>query len=73
LVDSNTEKAKLRVAEDNYHNLATPRNTDGALKTKATVGVEIEDKYGIFVTGEYLTGNSAKNDYKVGITLKSVF
>ena len=73
LVDSNTEKAKLRVAEDNYHKLATPRNTDGTLKTRAVIGAEIEDRYGVFLTGEYSTGNSAKNDYKVGITLKAVF
>ena len=73
LVDSNTEKSKLRVAEDNYHNLATPKNTDGTLKTKAVIGAEIEDRYGVFLTGEYLTGNSAKNDYKVGISLKAVF
>ena len=73
LVDSNTEKAKLRVAEDHYHDLATPKNSDGTLKTKAVIGAEIEDRYGVFLTGEYLTGNSAKNDYKVGITLKAVF
>ena len=73
LVDSNTEKTKLRVAEDKYHNLATPKNTDGTLKTKAVIGAEIEDRYGVFLTGEYLTGNSSKNDYKLGITLKAVF
>ena len=73
LVDSSTEKAKLRVAEDHYHDLATPKNSDGILKTKAVIGAEIEDRYGVFLTGEYLTGNSAKNDYKVGITLKAVF
>lgn len=73
LIDNNTEKTKLRVAEDNYHNLATPKDENGTLKTRAIIGAEIEDRYGVFLTGEYLTGNSSKNDYKLGITLKAVF
>lgn len=73
LVDNNSERARLTAIEDDHHNLATSRDENGTLKTKAIIGAEIEDKYGIFLTGEYLTGNSNKNDYKAGLTLKAVF
>ena len=67
------EYARLTAVEDNYHKLAKPEDEKGAFKTKATLGVEIEDRYGIFLTGEYKTGDVGKDDYRAGISLKAVF
>jgi hypothetical protein len=67
------ERAKLIAVEDDYHKLSKPQDEKGTFRTKAAIGVEIEDKYGIFVTGEYLTGDNKENDYRAGLTLKAVF
>ena len=67
------EKARLIVVEDNYHDLAKPQDEKGAFRTRASVGVEIEDRYGIFVSGEYKLGDNNDDDYRAGITLKAVF
>ncbi|MDR2879635.1 MAG: autotransporter domain-containing protein [Fusobacteriales bacterium] len=67
------EYARLTAVEDKYHKLAKPEAEKGAFKTKATLGVEIEDRYGVFLTGEYKTGNVGKDDYRAGINLKAVF
>ena len=42
-------------------------------RTRAVFGIEAEDRYGIFMTGEYGIGNSEKDEYRVGVTLKAVF
>ncbi len=67
------EKARLISAEDNYHKLAKPEDEKGSLRTRASVGVEVEDRYGVFVTGDYSVGNGNQDDYRVGLTLKAVF
>lgn len=67
------EYVKLAAVEDNYHRVAKPEDEKGAFKTKATLGVEIEDRYGVFLTGEYKTGDGGKDDYRAGINLKAVF
>ena len=67
------EKARLIEIEDGYHKLAKPEDEKGMFRTKASVGVEIENRYGIFLTGEYLTGNDKEDDYRAGIILKAVF
>ena len=67
------EYAKLTAVEDDYHKLSKPEENKGVLKTKAIVGVEIEDRYGIFLTGEYSVGEHSQDDYRAGVTLKAVF
>ena len=67
------EYAKLVNIETDYHKLSKPEEEKGILTTKATIGVEIEDRYGIFLTGEYKTGNNSENEYRAGVTLKAVF
>jgi hypothetical protein len=67
------EYARLTAVEDSYHKLSKPEEEKGSFKTKATLGVEIEDRYGVFVTGEYKTGSDGKDDYRAGINLKAVF
>ena len=67
------EKARLIVVEDNYHNLSKPQDERGTFKTRASVGVEVEDRYGIFLTGEYTVGNDDRDDYRAGVTLKAIF
>ncbi|MBP9478932.1 MAG: hypothetical protein KBF12_09945, partial [Sebaldella sp.] len=67
------ESARLTKIEDNYHNLSKPEKEKSTLRTRAELGVEIEDRYGIFLTGEYGVGNSDRDDYRAGVTLKAVF
>ena len=67
------EKARLVAIEDGYHDLSKPEDENGRFKTKASVGVEVEDRYGIFLTGEYNIGDSKQDDYRAGVTLKAVF
>ena len=67
------EKARLIAIEDGYHNLSKPQDEKGIFKTKASVGVEIADRYGMFLTGQYSTGNDKEDDYRAGLTLKAVF
>ena len=74
LANLNTqEKSRLVSIEDGYHNLAKPEEEKGTFKTRALIGAEIEDRYGIFLTGEYGIGNSDQDDYRAGLTLKAVF
>ncbi|MCP1224273.1 autotransporter domain-containing protein [Sebaldella sp. S0638] len=67
------EYAKLIAVEDDYHKLSKPEEEKGTFRARASVGVEVTDRYGVFVTGEYGVGNKDQDDYKVGITLKAVF
>ena len=67
------EYAELTAIENNYHKLSKPEDEKGTLRTRASIGVEIQDRYGIFLTGEYGTGNNNEDDYKAGLTLKAVF
>ena len=67
------EKAKLVSLEEGYHKLSKPQDEKGTFRTKAAIGVEVEDRYGIFLTGEYSTGNNKENDYRAGVALKAVF
>ncbi|MDR2878425.1 MAG: autotransporter domain-containing protein [Fusobacteriales bacterium] len=67
------EKARLTAIEDGYHKLSKPQDEKGTFRTKASIGVEVEDRYGIFLTGEYSAGNDKENDYRAGVALKAVF
>ncbi|MCP1225151.1 autotransporter domain-containing protein [Sebaldella sp. S0638] len=67
------EKARLVAVESDYHKLSKPEEEKGTFRTKASIGVEVEDRYGIFLTGEYAKGNDKEDDYRAGITLKAVF
>ncbi len=67
------EKARLIVVEDSYHNLSKPQDEKGTFRTRASIGVEVEDRYGIFLSGEYTAGNDDRDDYRAGVTLKAVF
>ena len=67
------EYAKLIAVEDDYHKLSKPEEEKGTFRARASVGVEVTDRYGVFVTGEYGVGNKEQDDYRVGVTLKAVF
>ena len=67
------ENARLTAIEKDYHKLAKPADEKGTIRTRATVGVEVEDRYGIFVTGEYSSGSDQGDDHRVGVTFKAVF
>ena len=67
------EKARLVAVEEGYHDLAKPEDEDGTIKTRAELGVEIEDRYGIFLTGEYSAGSHSQEDFRAGVSLKAVF
>jgi uncharacterized protein with beta-barrel porin domain len=67
------EKASLTALENDSHNLAQPVEDKGKLKTNGAIGVELNDRYGVYVNGEYSAGNKDKEDYKVGLTFKASF
>ena len=67
------EYARLTGVEDKYHKLSKPESEEGTFKTRAEIGVEITDRYGIFINGEYSIGNNDRDDYRAGVTLKAVF
>ena len=67
------EKARLTAIEDDYHKLSKPQNDKGTVTTKAAIGAEIENKYGIYLTGDYSLGEKDQDEYRVGVTLKAVF
>ena len=67
------EKARLTAIETDYHDLSKPMDEKGAFRSKASVGVEVENRYGIFLTGEYVVGNDNQDDYRAGVSLKAVF
>ena len=70
------ETARLQSFGETYK-LAKPAEDKGELKLKGMLGVEVTDRYGIFITGEYGKAfNEVTKDgesYKVGVTLKAVF
>ena len=67
------ENGRLAEIENDYHKLAKPQDEKGIFRTKAAIGLEIEDRYGIFLTGEYAAGNDNEDNYRMGVTLKAVF
>jgi hypothetical protein len=67
------EQARLTAIETDYHDLSKPMDEKGAFRGKASLGVEVENRYGIFLTGEYVVGNSNQDDYRAGVSLKAVF
>ena len=67
------ENARVTVFQDDYYKLGKPEEEEGRFRTKAIFGVEIEDRYGIFINGEYSIGNKKQEDYRAGVTLKAVF
>ncbi|WP_435307854.1 autotransporter domain-containing protein [Sebaldella termitidis] len=70
---NNEEKAKLDVIEEGYHKLNKVSDDKGKFKTAGVVGVEIKDRYGIFLTGEYKISDKGEEDYRAGLSLKAVF
>jgi hypothetical protein len=74
LADLNTrERAKLITIEDGYHKLSKPEEEKGSFRTRAEIGMEIKDRYGIFLTGEYSIGNDDREDYRAGVSFKAAF
>ena len=67
------ESAKLLAVEENYHKLAKPDENKGRIAARAAIGVEMNDRYGIFLTGAYSADGSEKEDYRAGVDLKIVF
>ena len=67
------ERAKVTAIEDDYHDLAKPEDEKGTFRTRGIIGLEIKDRYGIFLTGEYGIGDNSQEEYKTGIMLKAVF
>ena len=67
------EKARLIAIEDGYHDLAKPEEENGQFKTRAALGLEVNERYGIFINGEYTFGEHNQDEYRAGVTLKAVF
>ena len=74
LADLNeSEYTKSKVVNRDYYKLSKSEEEKETFRTKSSFGVEVEDKYGVFITGEYGTGGDSKDDYRTGITLKAIF
>ena len=74
LGDTNvTERAKLSAVKMQYYDLPKPEEEGGVFRTRASVGVEVKDRYGIFLTGEYGAGDNSQDEYRTSIILKAVF
>ena len=67
------EKASLSTIETGYHKLAQTEEDKGKIKINGIIGVELKDRYGIFLTGEYGIANDSREDYKVGVSFKASF
>ena len=67
------EYARLVSIEDDYHRLSKPEDEEGRFRTRAIFGVEVEDRYGVFLTGDYSLGNNEEDDYRAGMEFKVVF
>ena len=74
LGDTNsTERAGFDTISSEKFDLGESGEDKGKFITNGGVGIEFQDRYGIFMTGEYGIGNSEKDEYRVGVTLKAVF
>ena len=67
------EKARLVSIEDGYNDLAKPEDENGRFSTKLIFGAEVQDRYGVFLNGEYSIGDHSQEDYRAGVLLKTVF
>ncbi len=67
------ESAKLLAVEENYHKLAKPEDNKGRIATRAMIGVEMNDRYGIFLTGSYSADGNEKDEYRAGVDFKIAF
>ena len=67
------ESARLTAMDSDYHRLAKPEEENGEFRTRASVGMEIKDRYGIFLTGDYSVGSHSQDEYKAGVDLKVAF
>ena len=67
------ESAKLLAVEENYHKLAKPEDNKGRIATRAMIGVEMNDRYGIFLTGAYSADGNEKDEYRAGVDFKIAF
>ena len=52
---------------------STGSDREWKIKTNGIAGVELKDRYGIFLTGEFGIGNSNKEECKVGVSFKVLF
>ncbi len=67
------ESARLTAMDSDYHRLAKPEEENGEFRTRASLGMEIKDRYGIFLTGDYSLGSHSQDEYKAGVDLKVAF
>ena len=63
----------MTLIEPDYHQLSKPEKEEGRFRTKGLVGVEVEDRYGVFLTGDYSIGNGDQDEYRAGLTFKAAF
>ena len=71
---NNQEKVSLTaIGNDNYYNLAKPAEDKGRIKVRGLAGIDLKERYGVYVTGEYGKGEKSQSDYKLGLSLKAEF
>ena len=67
------ERAKVPLLEANYHDLAKPSDDKGEMKVQGSLGIDLIERYGLYVTGEYGIGDKEKEEYNIGLGLKVTF
>ena len=71
---NNPEKVSLTaLGQDNYYNLAKPAEDKGRFKVSGIAGIDLKERYGVYITGEYGKGEKNQSDYKLGLSLKAEF
>ena len=71
---NNQETVSLTaLGNDNYYNLAKPAEDKGRFKVRGLAGIDLKERYGVYITGEYGKGEKSQSDYKLGLSLKAEF
>ncbi|MCP1226222.1 autotransporter domain-containing protein [Sebaldella sp. S0638] len=74
LGDTNrAEKAALSNISQNKFELGKSGDDKGKFTTNGEIGVEFQDRYGVFLTGKYKTAGDNEEDYQIGLNLKAAF
>ena len=68
-----TERASLENISDKKFDLGKSVEDKGKFVTNGVLGLEYQDRYGIFVTGKYKTAGNDEEDYQVGVNFKASF
>ena len=70
---NSTERAGFDTISSEKFDFGESGEDKGKFITNGGVGIEFQDRYGIFMTGKYKTAGSKEEDYQLGLNLKISF